>query len=67
MASIARIFKPGMGCVVMGAGPIGLAALSGASQRRQPIIVSELAMGRAELALKLGATGVVNPKQKARR
>jgi (R,R)-butanediol dehydrogenase/meso-butanediol dehydrogenase/diacetyl reductase len=59
----ARI-KPGAGCVVMGAGPIGLAALTWCRARgAHPIIVSELAAGRADLALKLGATEVVNPNQ----
>lgn len=59
----ARI-KPGTGCVVMGAGPIGLAALTWCKAKgASPIIVSELAAGRADLALKLGATEVVNPTQ----
>ena len=56
--------KPGAGCVVMGAGPIGLAALTWCKAKgADPIIVSELAAGRADLALKLGATEVVNPTQ----
>jgi (R,R)-butanediol dehydrogenase / meso-butanediol dehydrogenase / diacetyl reductase len=56
--------KPGTGCVVMGAGPIGLAALTWCKAKgANPIIVSELATGRADLALKLGATEIVNPKQ----
>lgn len=60
----ARI-KPGDGCVVMGAGPIGLAALTWCKAKgASPIIVSELAAGRGELALKLGATEVVNPNQR---
>ncbi len=59
----ARI-QPGQGCVVMGAGPIGLAALTWCKAKgASPIIVSELAAGRADLALKLGATEVVNPTQ----
>jgi (R,R)-butanediol dehydrogenase/meso-butanediol dehydrogenase/diacetyl reductase len=56
--------KSGTGCVVMGAGPIGLAALMWCkAMGANPIIVSELAAGRADLALKLGATEVVNPNQ----
>ena len=56
--------KPGTGCVVMGAGPIGLATLAWCKAKgANPIIVSELAAGRAELALKLGATEVVNPTE----
>jgi (R,R)-butanediol dehydrogenase/meso-butanediol dehydrogenase/diacetyl reductase len=59
----ARI-KPGTGCVVMGAGPIGLATLTWCKAKgANPIIVSELAAGRADLALKLGATEIVNPTQ----
>jgi (R,R)-butanediol dehydrogenase/meso-butanediol dehydrogenase/diacetyl reductase len=59
----ARI-KPAAGCVVMGAGPIGLAALTWCKARgASPIIVSELAAGRSDLALKFGATEVVNPNQ----
>src|SRR5713226_1227355 len=54
--------KPGMGCVVMGAGPIGLSTLIWAKARGAgAVVVSELAPGRAELAMKLGASAVVNP------
>jgi 2-desacetyl-2-hydroxyethyl bacteriochlorophyllide A dehydrogenase len=54
--------KPGMGCVVMGAGPIGLSAIIWCKAKgANPIVVSELAPGRADLAMKLGATEVVNP------
>ncbi len=54
--------KPGMGCVVMGAGPIGLSALLWAKAKGAgAVVVSELAPGRTELAMKLGATAVVNP------
>jgi len=57
--------RPGTGCVVMGAGPIGLAALTWCkAQGADPIIVSELAAGRGELALRLGATEVVNPNER---
>jgi 2-desacetyl-2-hydroxyethyl bacteriochlorophyllide A dehydrogenase len=56
--------KPGMGCVVMGAGPIGLATLLWAKARgASAVVVSELAPGRTELAMKLGASAVVNPTE----
>ena len=48
--------------VVMGAGPIGLSALIWAKAKgASAVVVSELAAGRTELAMKLGATAVVNP------
>jgi (R,R)-butanediol dehydrogenase / meso-butanediol dehydrogenase / diacetyl reductase len=53
---------PGASCVVMGAGPIGLATLIWCKARgAQTVIVSELAPGRVELARRLGASEVVNP------
>ena len=56
------VIKPGMGCLVMGAGPIGLATVLWAKAKGAgPIIVSELAPGRAALATQLGADAVVNP------
>ncbi len=56
--------KPGMGCVVMGAGPIGLSALLWAKAKGAgAVVVSELAPGRTDLAMKLGASAVVNPKE----
>lgn len=56
--------KPGMGCVVMGAGPIGLSTLLWCKAKgASAVIVSEIAPGRAELAMKLGATEVVNPNK----
>jgi (R,R)-butanediol dehydrogenase / meso-butanediol dehydrogenase / diacetyl reductase len=56
---------PGSSCVVMGAGPIGLSTLVWCKARgASTIIVSELAAGRADLAMRLGATEVVNPKAK---
>ena len=56
--------KPGMGCVVMGAGPIGLSTLIWAKAKGAgAVVVSELAPGRTELAMKLGATAVVNPSK----
>jgi (R,R)-butanediol dehydrogenase/meso-butanediol dehydrogenase/diacetyl reductase len=52
----------GAACVVMGAGPIGLATLLWCKAKgAKTIIVSELAAGRTELARRLGATEVVNP------
>jgi 2-desacetyl-2-hydroxyethyl bacteriochlorophyllide A dehydrogenase len=54
--------EPGMGCVVMGAGPIGLSTLIWAKAKgASGVVVSELAPGRTELAMKLGASAVVNP------
>lgn len=54
--------KPGAGCVVMGAGPIGLSTLLWCKAKGAgAVVVSELAPGRAELAMKLGADEVVNP------
>jgi (R,R)-butanediol dehydrogenase/meso-butanediol dehydrogenase/diacetyl reductase len=56
--------KPGAGVVVMGAGPIGLSALIWAKAKgASAVVVSELAPGRTELALKLGASAVVNPNK----
>ncbi len=56
---------PGSPCVIMGAGPVGLAALMWCKAKGAgPIVVSELTPGRREMALKLGATAVVNPKER---
>lgn len=56
------VIKPGMGCVVMGAGPIGLATLLWCKAKgAEAVVVSELSPGRSELAMKLGAAAVVNP------
>ena len=56
--------EPGMGVVVMGAGPIGLSTLIWARARgASAVVVSELAPGRTELAMKLGASAVVNPTE----
>ena len=55
---------PGAGVVVMGAGPIGLSTLIWAKARGAgAVVVSELAPGRTELAMKLGANAVVNPSR----
>ncbi len=54
--------EPGMGVIVMGAGPIGLSTLIWAKAKgASAVVVSELAPGRTELAMKLGASAVVNP------
>jgi (R,R)-butanediol dehydrogenase / meso-butanediol dehydrogenase / diacetyl reductase len=54
--------KPGSVCIVMGAGPIGLATLIWCKAKGAGVVVvSEPAAGRAELAWKLGATAVVDP------
>jgi (R,R)-butanediol dehydrogenase / meso-butanediol dehydrogenase / diacetyl reductase len=56
--------KPGAGVVVMGAGPIGLSTMLWAKAKGAgAVIVSELAPGRTELAMKLGADAVVNPSK----
>jgi len=56
--------EPGMGVVVMGAGPIGLSALIWAKAKgASAVVVSELAAGRTEVAMKLGASAVVNPTE----
>ncbi len=56
--------RPGGSCVVMGAGPVGLATLIWCKAKGAgTVVVSELAPQRSELALRLGATAVVNPQQ----
>jgi (R,R)-butanediol dehydrogenase / meso-butanediol dehydrogenase / diacetyl reductase len=54
--------EAGMTVVVMGAGPIGLATLTWAKGKGARVVVSEIAEGRGELAKKLGADVVVNPR-----
>jgi (R,R)-butanediol dehydrogenase / meso-butanediol dehydrogenase / diacetyl reductase len=57
-------FDRGAGCVVMGAGPIGLATILWCKAKGvETVVVSELAPGRTELALKMGASAVVNPNE----
>jgi len=51
-----------MTVLVMGAGPIGLATLTWAKAKGATVVVSELMEGRGELAQKLGADVVVNPR-----
>jgi (R,R)-butanediol dehydrogenase/meso-butanediol dehydrogenase/diacetyl reductase len=53
----------GATAIVMGAGPIGLAVLTWAKGKGATVVVSEIAAGRAELARKLGADVVINPKE----
>jgi 2-desacetyl-2-hydroxyethyl bacteriochlorophyllide A dehydrogenase len=55
--------RPGTGCVVMGAGPIGLATLLWCKARGARAVVSELAEGRAEIARMLGADAIVSPSR----
>ena len=57
--------RPGESCVIMGAGPIGLvtmlwARFAGASA----IVVSEMAEGRREMALTMGADVAIDPRLK---
>ena len=55
---------PGSSCIVMGAGPIGLATLLWCKAKgAETVVVSELAARRYELAQKLGASAVVNPRE----
>jgi (R,R)-butanediol dehydrogenase / meso-butanediol dehydrogenase / diacetyl reductase len=54
--------QTGMAVLVMGAGPIGLATLTWAKAKGATVVVSELAEGRGELARKLGADLLVNPR-----
>jgi (R,R)-butanediol dehydrogenase / meso-butanediol dehydrogenase / diacetyl reductase len=56
--------RAGESCVIMGAGPIGLVTLQWAQfAGAQAIVVSDMADGRREVAMKMGATAVVNPKK----
>ncbi|HKD68617.1 MAG TPA: alcohol dehydrogenase catalytic domain-containing protein [Candidatus Binataceae bacterium] len=56
--------KPGTPCVIMGAGPVGLATLLWCKAKgADPVVVSEIAPGRRELAQKFGASAVVNPRE----
>ncbi len=54
--------RAGMTVLVMGAGPIGLATLTWAKGKGATVVVSEIAQGRGELALRLGADIIVNPR-----
>jgi (R,R)-butanediol dehydrogenase/meso-butanediol dehydrogenase/diacetyl reductase len=57
--------KAGTPCVIMGAGPVGLATLIWCKAKgANPIVVSELSAGRGELAHQLGASAVVNPRER---
>lgn len=53
----------GATAIVMGAGPIGLATLTWAKGKGATVVVSEIAEGRADLARRLGADVVINPKE----
>jgi (R,R)-butanediol dehydrogenase/meso-butanediol dehydrogenase/diacetyl reductase len=56
--------KPGTACIVMGAGPVGLATLLWCKAKgADPVVVSEIAPGRRELAERFGASAVVNPRE----
>ncbi len=56
--------QPGAACVVMGAGPIGLATLVWCKAKgASAVVVSEPAPKRAALALRMGATAVVDPRE----
>jgi len=56
----------GAACVVIGAGPIGLATLLWCKAKGAgAVVVSELAPARVDLAYNLGATAVVNPEKES--
>jgi (R,R)-butanediol dehydrogenase/meso-butanediol dehydrogenase/diacetyl reductase len=56
-------FQAGESCVVMGAGPIGLATMLWARfAGARAIVVSELSEPRRRLALKMGADAAVDPR-----
>ena len=56
----------GAACVVIGAGPIGLATLLWCKAKGAgAVVVSELAPARVDLAYKLGATAVVDPQKES--
>jgi (R,R)-butanediol dehydrogenase/meso-butanediol dehydrogenase/diacetyl reductase len=61
-AGVGRV-QPGETCLVIGAGPIGLAILLWARHFGAGVIVSERAAGRRALAERLGATRVVDPER----
>ncbi len=61
--AVARV-RPGETCLVIGAGPIGIAiALWARHLGAREVIVSERAPGRRALAERLGATRVVDPER----
>jgi (R,R)-butanediol dehydrogenase/meso-butanediol dehydrogenase/diacetyl reductase len=61
--AVARV-RPGETCLVVGAGPIGIAiALWARYCGAREVIVSERATGRRALAERLGATRVVDPER----
>ena len=54
--------KPGTACVVVGAGPVGLAVLANLKAKGiSPVIVTEYSAKRRELAERLGADITINP------
>jgi threonine dehydrogenase-like Zn-dependent dehydrogenase len=55
--------RPGETCLIMGAGPIGLVTLQWAKfAGARAIVVSEMAEGRREVALAMGADAAVDPR-----
>ena len=50
-------------CVILGAGPIGIATLVWARELGAKTVVSELSPGRRAMAKRLGATAVVDPQK----
>jgi (R,R)-butanediol dehydrogenase/meso-butanediol dehydrogenase/diacetyl reductase len=55
--------RAGETCIIMGAGPIGLVTLQWARfAGAKAVVVSEMAEGRREVALKMGADAAVDPR-----
>jgi len=55
--------KRGETCIILGAGPIGIATLAWARDLGAKTVVSDPSPGRREMAQRLGATAVVDPRK----
>src|SRR2546423_13089211 len=55
--------KRGETCIILGAGPIGIAVLLWARELGAKTVVSDPAPGRRQMAERLGATAVVDPRK----
>ncbi len=56
--------QPGQAAVVLGCGPVGLAVIAALALKGiEPIVASDFSTKRRELATRLGAHGVVDPRQ----
>lgn len=54
---------PGLTALVIGAGPIGLVVMQVAKAKGAKVFISDIDPGRLELADRLGADAVINPKE----